>query len=123
MSFRAYHPKRGDLVHMNFSPSAGHEMADRHYAVVLSPASYNRKSGMAIVCAITSRVRGGPFEVALAPGLLPDKAGIGPVESVIISDAVRQVDYREREMAYVAAAPKELVEKVLDKLLAVLEDE
>ena len=51
------------VVHLNFSPSAGHEMADRHCALVLSPASYNRKSGMAIVCAITSRVRGGPFEV------------------------------------------------------------
>lgn len=58
MSYRAYHPKRGDLVHMNFSPSAGREMADRHYGLVLTPVSYQRKTGTAIVCAITSRVRG-----------------------------------------------------------------
>jgi mRNA interferase MazF len=123
VSYRAYHPKRGDLVHLNFSPSAGHEMADRHYALVLSPASYNRKSGMAIVCAITSRVRGGPFEVEVPAGLLPEKKGVGLVTSVIVSDAVRQVDYREREMTFVQTAPRDVVEEVLDRLLAVLEGE
>lgn len=123
MSYRAYHPKRGDLVHLNFSPSAGHEMADRHYALVLSPASYNRRSGMAVVCAITSSVRGGPFEVTVPPGLLPDKRGVGRVASVVIADAVRQVDYRERETAFVAAAPRAVVEEVLDRLFAVLEED
>jgi mRNA interferase MazF len=123
MSFRAYHPRRGDLVHLNFSPSAGHEMADRDYALVLSPASYNRKTGMAVVCAITSRTRGGPFEVELPPGLLPDKRGVGPITSVILTDAVRQVDYRERETAFVTTAPRALVEEVLDRLFAVLEED
>ena len=123
MTYRSYIPKRGDLVHINFSPSAGHEMADRHYAIVLSALSYNRKSRMAVVCAITSRARGWPFEVALPANLLPDKQGVGPVTSVIVADAVRQVDYREREMAFVAEAPRVVVEEVLDKLLAVLEEE
>jgi mRNA interferase MazF len=108
---------------MNFSPSAGHEMADRHYALVLSPLTYNRKSGMAIVCAITSTIRGGPFEVRVPSGLLPEKKGVGPVNGVIISDAVRQVDYREREVTYVSAAPPQVVQQVLDRLLAVLEGE
>lgn len=123
MTFRHYVPKRGDLVHMNFSPSAGHEMADRHYGLVLSPLSYNRKSRMAVVCAITSKAKGWPFEVELPADLLPPKAGVGAVTSVVVADAVRQVDYREREMAFVAAAPVEVVEEVLDKLLAVLEGE
>ncbi len=123
MSYRAYHPKRGDLVHLNFSPSAGHEMADRHYAIVLSPTAYNRKTGMAIVCAITSRVRGGPFEVAVPAGLLPDKKLLGKVESVIVADAVRQVDYRERELEFVIEAPAAILDKVVDRLLAVIEDE
>ena len=123
MSYRTYTPKRGDLVHMNFSPSAGHEMADRHYALVLSPLSYNRRSRMAVVCAITSRVRGWPFEVDLPAGLLPEKKGVGLVSSVVVADGVRQVDYREREAEFVADAPREVVEEVLDKLLAVLEDD
>ena len=123
MSDRSYTPKRGDLVHMNFSPSSGRELAGRHYAVVLSPESYNRKSKMAVVCGITSRIRGWPFEVRLPSGLLPAKAGVGPVDSVVIADAVRQVDFRERECTFVAIAPRPVVEEVLDKLLAVLEED
>ena len=42
---------------------------------------------------------------------------------MIVADAVRQVDYRERECAFVVAAPKKVVKEVLDKLLAVLEDD
>jgi mRNA interferase MazF len=121
MSFRSYLPKRGDLIHINFSPSAGHELADRHYAIVLSNDHYNRTSRMAVVCGITSRVRGWPFEVPLPAGLLPAKAGTGQVNSVIVADVVRQIDYRERECAFVNTAPKEVIEEVLDKLLAILE--
>jgi len=123
VSYRSYTPNRGDLVHMNFSPSAGHEMADRHYALVLSPLKYNRQARMAVVCAITSRIRGWQWEVQLPPGLLPHKAGVGAVPGVIVADAVRQVDYREREMAFIAQAPAEIVDEVLDKLLTVLEAE
>ncbi len=123
MSIRTYIPGRGDLVHMNFSPSSGHELADRHYALVLSAQSYSRKTRMAIVCGITSPTRGWPFEVALPAGLLPAKAGVGPVQSVIVADTVRQVDHREREFSFVAVAPKTVVNEVLDKLLVVLEDD
>ncbi len=123
MTYRSYLPKRGDLVHMNFSPSAGHEMADRHYALVISASGYNRKSRMAVVCPVTSWVHGWPFEVELPAGLLPPKKGVGAVTSVVVADAVRQVDYREREAAFVAAAPAAVVEEVLDKLLALLEEE
>ncbi len=123
MSHRSYIPKRGDLIHLNFSPSSGHELADRHYAIVLSPESYNRKSRKAVVCGITSRARNWPFEVLLPKGLLPDKAGTGEVQSVVLSDAVRQVDFRERECAFVAAAPKTVVEEIVDKLLTLLDEE
>ena len=98
-------------------------MAERHYALVLSAAEYNRKSRMAIVCPITSRVRGWPFEVDVAGELLPPKAGVGAVSGVIVADAVRRVDYREREMSFVAVAPREVVDRVLERLLAVLDTE
>jgi mRNA interferase MazF len=122
VSYRTYLPKRGDLVHMNFSPSAGHEPADRHYALVISQTAYNKKSGMALVCGITSRIRDWPFEVPLPPGLLPEKRGIGAVSSVVLADAVRQVDYRYREMEFVASCPHEVIEDVLDRLYTITEE-
>ena len=121
MSYRTYIPNRGDLVHMNFSPSAGHELADRHYALVISANAYNRKSRMAVVCGITSRVRDWPFEVELPAGLLPPKKG-QVVQSVVLADSVRQIDVREREVEFVASVPQELVEEVLDKVLTVFEE-
>jgi len=120
MSYRTYVPQRGDLVHLNFSPSSGHELADRHYALVISADAYNRKARMAVVCGITSRVRDWPFEVELPAGLLPPKKG-QVVTSVILADSVRQIDFREREIEYVASAPQSLVEEVLDKVLTVFE--
>jgi len=121
VSYRSYTPNRGDLVHMNFSPSAGHEMAERHYALVLSPINYNRQARMALVCPITSRSRDWAWEIELPAGLLPPKTGVANVRSFIISDAVRQVDFREREMQFIAAAPAPVVEEVLDKLFTILE--
>jgi len=98
-------------------------MAGRHYALVLSPISYARRAGMTIICPITSRVRRHSHEVFLPDDLLPEKKGVGKVTSIIIADAVRQVDFREREMEFVAEAPKELVELVLDVLLTAMEEE
>ena len=106
---------------MNFSPSAGHEMAERHYALVLSAHEYNRKSRMAIVCPVTSRSHSWPFEVELPAGLLPAKKGAGAATSVVLADGVRQVDYREREMKFVATAPRQIIEETSDRLLALIE--
>ena len=122
MSHRTYVPRRGDLIHMNFSPSAGHEMAGRHYALVISHHAYMRESGMAIVCVITSRIRGYPYEIPLPADLLPPKKDVGRVSSVVIADSVRQIDYRERETEFVNTAPEALVERVLDCLLTALEE-
>ena len=52
-----YVPDRGDVVWITLNPQAGHEQAGRRPALVLSPAAYNGKVGLAILCPITS---GGP---------------------------------------------------------------
>jgi mRNA-degrading endonuclease toxin of MazEF toxin-antitoxin module len=77
---------------------------------------------MAVVCGITSHPRGWPFEVPLPPGLLPPKKGVGDTQSIVHADGVRQIDYRNRECEFVGVAPREIVEEVLDMLLAVLEE-
>ena len=61
---RRYVPARGDAIWLTFTPQAGHEQAGRSPALVLSPASYNGKVGLAILCPITSQIKGYPFEVA-----------------------------------------------------------
>ncbi len=65
---RRYVPARGDAVWITLNPQAGHEQAGRRPALVLSPSAYNGKVGLAILCPITSQVKGHPFEVAIPSG-------------------------------------------------------
>jgi mRNA interferase MazF len=81
---RRYVPACGDAVWISFRPQAGHEQAGRRPALVLSPASYNGKVGLAILCPITSHVKGYPFEVATPTG-----SGLG---GVILADRVKSLD-------------------------------
>ena len=67
---RSYVPERGDLVWLTFDPEAGHEQAGRRPAVILSPQSYNRRAGLAIVVPVTRQVKQYPFEITL-PANLP----------------------------------------------------
>jgi mRNA-degrading endonuclease toxin of MazEF toxin-antitoxin module len=123
MARLSYTPDRGDLVHLNLSPSAGRELTGPHYALVLSAKSYNHGTGLVVCVAITSRVRGGPYEVLLPKGSLPAKAGVGDVDSVILSDAIRQLDYRERAMQFVAKCPRAIMDAVTLRALTVVDPE
>ncbi len=62
-------PDRGHIVWIDFDPQSGHEQAGRRPALVVSPAAYNEKIGLALLCPITRRVKGYPFEVGIPKGL------------------------------------------------------
>ena len=109
-----YVPDRGDLIWLRFTPQAGHEQAGRRPALVLSPRRYNARAGLALVCPVTSRVKGYPFEVRLPPGLA--------VEGAVLADQVRSLDWQARAAERIARAPDEVVEETIGKLLALLED-
>jgi len=61
----AFVPDAGDLIWLTFDPQAGHEQAGRRPALVLSPKSYNQRSGLALICPVTSQIKGYSFEVQL----------------------------------------------------------
>jgi mRNA interferase MazF len=101
-------PDRGDAIWLTFTPQAGHEQAGRRPALVLSPVSYNGKTGLALLCPITSQIKGYPFEVAIPDGLA--------VTGVILSDQVKSLDWRARQAEFIARLPDEVVAEVLAKL-------
>lgn len=105
---RRYVPQRGDIVWLSFHPQAGHEQAGRRPALVLSPAVYNAKVGLALFCPITSRVKGYPFEVVIPSGLA--------VSGVVLSDQVKSLDWRARRAEFAGQLPEVHVLEVLDKL-------
>ncbi len=104
---------RGDIVWVVFNPQAGHEQAGRRPAVVLSPATYNSKTSLALLCPITSQSKGYPFEVLLPPGL--------PVSGVILADQVKSQDWRARQAEVIGRLPTATLQEVLQKLAVLLQ--
>lgn len=105
-------PDRGDLVWISLFPQAGHEQAGRRPALVLSPEQYNGRVGLALLCPITTSVKGYPFEVKLPDDL--------PITGVVLADQVKSLDWVARKAETVGRAPNPVTSEVLAKLNALL---
>jgi len=107
-----YVPERRDIIWISFNPQAGHEQSGRRPALVLSPKTYNEKTGLAILCPITNQVKGYPFEVTIPEGL--------SVTGVILSDQVKNLDWRTRDAEYVCDVPDQTYTNVVQKLVSLI---
>lgn len=105
-----YVPDRGDVIWLTFDPQAGHEQAGKCPAVVLSPRTYNGRSGLALLCPVTSQVKRYPFEVELPYDL--------PISGAVLSDQARSLDWRARRASRICALPPEIIDAVLGKTAA-----
>ncbi len=113
MVAREYVPDAGDLIWLDFTPHAGREQAGRRPAVVLSPRSYNEKTSLAVVCPVTSRVKGYPFEVSLPAG--------SRLRGAILSDHLKNFDWRHRQAQKAGKIPRSILEQVRARVAALLE--
>lgn len=110
----AYCPRRGDVIWLSFDPQSGHEQAGRRPALVLSPEAYNRRVGLALLCPITNKAKGYPFEVLLAVG--------ASVAGVALADQVKSLDWRARQAEYAGTIPATTLGEVLAKLRTLLDE-
>jgi len=107
-----YIPDQGDLIWLEFNPQAGHEQAGLRPALVVSPASYNGAVGLALICPITSKIKGYPFEV-----LLPKKHKIN---GAILTDQIKSLDWRARKAKFISKAPAEIVSEAIEKIHTII---
>ena len=107
---RSYVPDSGDIVWLDFTPDAGHEQAGHRPALVLSPASYNRRASLMICCPITTQEKGYPFEVVLS----------GSARSVVLSDQMKSLDWRVRRARRKGVATLRELAEVRAKILALI---
>lgn len=103
-------PDTSDTIWVDLNPTVGHEQAGKRPALVLSPASYNSKSGLLLACAMTLEIKGYPFEV-----LFPDK------KSAVLADQVKCLDWRMRNAQPKGHAPDEVVQGVRNILRVLLQ--
>ena len=108
-----YVPQRGDVVWIDLDPSRGAEIKKTRPALVISPLSYNRKVGLALLCPITSHEKGYPFEVEL-----PSKAEI---KGVILADQVKSLDWKIRNVRFKEKISLRVVTEVIEKLSTLID--
>jgi mRNA-degrading endonuclease toxin of MazEF toxin-antitoxin module len=114
VSKRTYHPDRGDVIEMNFQPSAGREIDKRRPAIVISPVAYNRKSGLCLAVPTTTDLTPGPLWIPAPDGLLPRP-------SLILCDYLKSFDYRERSATFLTRAPRALVDQIVENVLDLID--
>ena len=107
-----YVPERGDIVWLEFDPQAGHEQSGRRPALVISPQAYNGKTSLAIICPITNKINGYPFEVALP--------GKQKVTGVVLADQIKSLDWRSRKAKFAEKARSEVLVEVVAKIQTLL---
>lgn len=101
-------PNKGDFVALTFDPQSGHEQKGRRPALVVSNTLFNEKTGLAIVCPLTTTDRGHPFHARIT--------GDPHVEGFVMVEQVKSVDYRARQARIIGKASDDLLDDVLSIL-------
>lgn len=107
---KRYTPEAGDIVHVHFELPPRHRGPDYKPALVISPAVYNKKSGLMMCCAIASEAKGYPFEVPLA-------ATSG---QTVLADQVKSLGWPGIKISHQGRASPEELAAVRAKLMALI---
>ena len=86
-----YVPQAGDIVMLDFDPQVGREQAKRRPGLVLTDQRYNRASGVAVVCLLTSKRKPYPFALPVT---------IDQVEGAILVDQIKSMDWQMRNARF-----------------------
>jgi mRNA interferase MazF len=101
-----YTPDAGDIAWIDFSPQSGMETAKRHAGVVLTPAAYSVATGLALVVPITTKAKGGAFEVPLR--------GARRAKGVALANELRSIDFIARRAEKYDDCPPEMLQRIRD---------
>ncbi len=100
---KGYVPRAGDIIWLDFDPQAGREQAKRRPALVVTDETYNRASGLALVCPLTSRRKPYPFALPVT---------IDRVEGAVLVDHLKSLDWVARKATFHSHANAALLTKV-----------
>ena len=105
---QGYIPSKGEFIAVTFDPQFGREQKGRRPALVVSNTLFNERTGLAIVCPLTTTDRGYPFHVAVA--------GSPKVTGFVMVEQVKSIDYRAGQVKRIGKASDALLDEVLSIL-------
>jgi mRNA interferase ChpB len=109
--------ERGDIYLVSLDPTQGHEQRGRRPVLVISPAAFNRVTGVPIVLPITT---GGDF--ARTAGFAVSLAEAGTrTGGIVRCDQPRALDLTARQARKLEQAPLGIIDEVLARVATILE--
>lgn len=109
-----YVPERGDIAWMVLEPRVGHEQSGRRPVIVISPKELSVHTNIAVICPITSKIIGLPYEIILKRT---------KTDGAILPFHVRSVDFSKRKAKYIEKAPEEILSKTVMAVQNVISDD
>lgn len=101
---RNYIPKKGDIVWIDFDPSAGKEIQKRRPGLVVSKYDFNRKTMFAVICPITSTIKNLPTRYPL-----PDE--LDTTGQILVSQ-LKSLDFKVRKLKKIESLPIQNMAKI-----------
>jgi mRNA interferase MazF len=111
MSDSSYIPDSGDLIWLDINARTGHEQSGRRPCLVLSDRLYAERTGMTVVCPITSKVKGLPFEVALKGT---------KIAGAILSIHIRSINLEARCPKFIESTSPEVLRRVRNYVTVII---
>jgi mRNA interferase MazF len=108
---KTYVPEASDIIWIDFDPQVGREQSKRRPGLVLTDSGYNRASGLCVVCPLTSKRKGYPFEIPVT---------INKVDGAVLADQIKSLDWEGRNADFHSKAPVEVFRKVRTYVAALL---
>ena len=87
-----YIPKQGDMIWISLDLQLGHEQKGRRPGLVVSNDSFNKITGLAVVCPITNTNNGFPLHYKLK--------GYN-TSGYLMIEHVKSMDYNARQVEYI----------------------
>jgi len=109
MTAKTYTPDIGHIIHLHFETAAGNAFPDKKPALILSPAAYNKRTGLVVSCAITPDVKGYPFEVLINDG-----------NAAVLADQVKSLDWKNTKITHAGRIDPKALAEVRAKLHALI---
>lgn len=100
-----YVPDKGDIVLLDFDPSAGKEIIKRRPALMISRQSFNDHTGFPLVAPITNTVRGMALEIPLQGTA---------TNGVVLMYQLRSLDVVSRNISFVEKVPTLIINKATE---------
>lgn len=104
-------PNRGDIIWLILDPRIGHEQSGRRPALVISPKIFTEKTGLAVICPVTSQVKGMPFEIILEQT---------KTTGAILPIHVRSIDVRARKASFIEKASPAILVRTVQSVEAMI---